>query len=115
MSAQYSPGVNFMDHRTFTDFIFSWLANFKIDFREGCSQCGDNPSVLACDGTKLGIFFKNASFKSIEEPTCDVKVHPVHKRTDRQFFSYNDKVNSIIKKEKRLAQQDLSFFVRKKH
>ena len=105
--------VQFMSHQTFIEYIFSWMANFKIDFRETCNACNFNPSILACDGTKLGFSSRKSSISPIETPTCDVVIKPSHKRTTRQFFSYSDADTDVIKKQKRQAQEDLSFFIAK--
>ncbi|XP_072030816.1 uncharacterized protein [Amphiura filiformis] len=56
VNERYPPGESFMSRQTFIDFIFSWMANFRQAFQVR----GTNPKVLACDGTKLGIFSKNS-------------------------------------------------------
>ena len=110
-SRYHGKKVSFMSRQTFTDWIFSWMSNFHIDFRKPCSQCQYNPPILACDGTKLGIFFKNSSVEAIEEPTCDETFRPAHRRTERQFFSYKLDADASVKKLRRLAREDLSYFV----
>ena len=41
----YHSEVPFISRFTFTDFIFSWLAHFKVkvDFCRTCSRCGTDP------------------------------------------------------------------------
>ena len=110
----YETHISFMSRPTFTDFIFSWMSNFKVDFRQPCSTCGYNPKILACDGTKIGIFFRNATSTDLmEAPTCDDELTPVHTRCDRQFFCYKAKDSKECKQRKRQAQQDLTYFVAK--
>lgn len=111
MSKRYPPGVAFMSRQTFTNFIFSWMSSFEIDFRKTCSLCGNNPSVLACDGTNIGIFVQNSPTMPIESPTCEKTVQQNHSRTNRQFFAYPRNANSNIKQAHILAQEDLLFFV----
>ena len=113
MDKRYPPGVSFMSRTTFTAFIFSWMANFNIDFREVCSQCGHNPPVLACDGTKIGIPLRNAKFSAIETPTCDVVIDTQHNITKRNFFSYATADMAEVKNKKRSAQNQLQYFVAK--
>lgn len=112
-SKYYASKLSFMSRNTFTDWIFSWLANFNIDFRQPCKNCKYNPNVLACDGTKLGIFFKNVSLRPFDDATTDARVVPNHKRTSRQFFSYTSADAAAIKEEKRQAKQDLQYFTAK--
>ena len=49
----------FMSVLTFIDWFFAWASGMKIECRETCKWCDGNQSVLACDGTKVGINFKN--------------------------------------------------------
>jgi hypothetical protein len=113
MEESYCSSMKFMSRQTFTDFIFSWLSNFKIDFRKVCGVCQYNPSVLACDATKLGIFFKNCNMTSLDVPTCSDIVHPVHKKKSRQFFAYNENDTISAKQDKRQACKNLSYFISK--
>ena len=108
-SRYYFSTIPFMSRQTFTDWIFSWLANFRIDFRQTCDTCQANPKILACDGTKLGMYFKNVSLKAFETPTSECVVTPPHKRTMRQFFSYSDNDTDQKKINCRQAQDDLLF------
>ena len=111
ISSKYTPPAEFMSRQTFTDYVFSWLASFRYDFRQVCDICGTNPKILACDGTKLGMFFKNSFVIPIESPTCDMVPESKHTRTERQFFSYSLKDSKSFKQEKRLAMTDLEHFI----
>lgn len=113
MNAAYLPHAGFMSRQVFAEWIFSWLANFQKDFRKQCAECGPNPKVLACDGTKIGISLCHASVRPIEEPTSTSTITPNHQRTARQYFSYSIKDNDSIKMKMRCAQSDLSYFVAK--
>ena len=106
-------GPKFMSRQTFVKWIFSWISNFKEDFRTTCSFCNSNPHVLACDGTKIGMFFRNCFTSPIETPTTLIEKQCLLKRTNRQFFSYSTTDKSELKKEKRDAMEDLSFFIAK--
>ncbi|XP_069101637.1 uncharacterized protein [Argopecten irradians] len=76
----------FMDPAVFLNWWFSWASNMKIDFRKPCDVCKFTPNQLACDGTKVGISFRNAKFQTIEKPS-EATVHPtLHRRLDRCFL-----------------------------
>ena len=111
MSERYPSGVSFMSRQTFTEFIFSWMSSFRIDFRQTCSVCGDNPQIIACDGTNIGIFGQNSSVPPVESPTCTNKVQQQHSRTDRQFFAHSRDSATHIKQAHILAQKDLQFVI----
>lgn len=102
-----------MSRQTFTEWIFSWMANFKIDFRQPCGACKYNPRILACDGTKLGIYFKNVKLEPFEKPTSTENIVPNHKRTDRQFFSYSESSSNQVKETKNQAQEHLQYYIAK--
>jgi hypothetical protein len=102
-----------MSRQTFTDWIFSWLVNLQIDFREVCSVCGENPPVLAGDGTKIGFFFSHAKLDPIEKPDLSEGISPLHRRTNRQFFSYSLKDNAEYKKNHVVARHCLAYYVAK--
>jgi len=63
-----SSRIPFMSVQTFIDWFFGWASSMQLDFRVGCKSCGDDPKVLACDGTKIGTCFKNVAIKPIETP-----------------------------------------------
>ena len=59
----------------------------KIDFRQGCSHCGDKSKISACDGPKIGMNFKNTfvrPIKTIEKQVGDVLAI---RRLNRCFLS----------------------------
>ena len=59
-------GPRFMSLPTFIDWFFAWGLRMKIDFRQRCSHCGDRIKTFACDGTKIGMNFKNNFMRLIE-------------------------------------------------
>ncbi len=107
-----------MTRTTFTHWLFSWLSNFKDDFRKTCPICKFSPRVLACDGTKLGLYLKNAfNISPIEEPVeGSGKVMYDIRRNDRCFFYYPRDKNTTTKQMKdtqaeiRQAREDLAYF-----
>ncbi|CAC5384602.1 unnamed protein product [Mytilus coruscus] len=54
-----------------------------------CYICKSNPKFLACDGTKIGISFRQSNVKPIEtpEPTAEL-IDPCHRRNDRAFLRF---------------------------
>lgn len=92
--------AKFMSPQTFIAWWFSWSSKFKTDFRKPCSICKYNPKFLACDGTKIGISFKNADTDPIEKPTSTEKIDPCHRRNDRCFLNFNseEQPDAIIRK-----------------
>ncbi|CAC5406280.1 unnamed protein product [Mytilus coruscus] len=92
MSNKYSriySSAKFMSVQTFISWWFSWSSKFKIDFRKQCYICKSNPKFLACDGTKIGISFRQSNVKPIEtpEPTAEL-IDPCHRRNDRAFLRF---------------------------
>ena len=59
-------GPRFMSLPTFINWFFAWVSRMKIDFRQRCSHCDDRSTILACDGTKIGMNFKNTFVRLIE-------------------------------------------------
>ena len=90
--------ANFMSPQTFIAWWFSWSSKFKIDFRQPCSICKYNPKFLACDGTKIGISFKNANISPIEKATTEELIDPCHRRNDRSFLFFD--VDNTVQKDK---------------
>ncbi|XP_076089236.1 uncharacterized protein LOC143059604 isoform X1 [Mytilus galloprovincialis] len=92
MSNKYSriySSAKFMSVQTFISWWFSWSSKFKIDFRKQCYICKSNPIFLDCDGTKIGISFRQSNVKPIEtpEPTAEL-IDPCHRRNDRAFLRF---------------------------
>ena len=57
-----------------------------IDFREICNWCENGPDMLACDRTKVGLGFANASVKPMEV-LKDSNIIPTRlRRNDRCFI-----------------------------
>ena len=56
----------FMSLPTFIDWFFAWALRIKIVFRQRCSHFGDKSKILASDGTKIGMNFKNTFVRPIE-------------------------------------------------
>ena len=77
---------SFMSVPVFIDWFFAWVSRMEIDFRQPCYGCGGKSKLLACDGTKLGIGFKNAFVKPIESSEKDEVVQSRLKRLDRCFI-----------------------------
>ena len=58
-----------------------------IEFREGCHYCFGPPKFLACDGTKLGVNFKDCCVSPIETATKSASDRFVQtRRHDRCFL-----------------------------
>ena len=107
MNPKYPNGVNFMSRQTFTKYIFAWMSNFPIDLTKPCDICGYNPSILASDGTKIGLYFKNSNIKPIETPTIDFTQVQFHNLMQRQFFSYALKDSKDFKDHIKQARDDV--------
>lgn len=104
--------AKFMSPQTFISWWFSWSSKFKIDFRKPCSICKYNPKFLACDGTKIGISFKNADINPIETATAAELIDPSHRRNDRSFINYD--VNHPEQCEnKRKCREHLAYMSKK--
>ena len=59
-------GPRFISLPTFIDWFFAWASRMKIDFRLRWSHCSDKSKILAFDGTKIGMNFKNTFVRPIE-------------------------------------------------
>ncbi|XP_069108872.1 uncharacterized protein [Argopecten irradians] len=90
----YSRG--FMDPGVFLKWWFSWASNMKIDFRRPCSICKFKPKQLACDGTKIGIGFRNAKFEPIEKSRDNVLHETLHRRLDRCFLTQSVDISANV-------------------
>ena len=48
-----------MSPATFIKWLFSWIAQMEIDFRQHIDPwCEYKPKMLACDGTHVGVSLK---------------------------------------------------------
>lgn len=72
----------FMSTATFVKWIFSWIAQMKIDFRQHIDPwCKYKPNILACDGTHVGVALKNLKLdKPVTESESTAVTKPAHKR-----------------------------------
>ncbi|XP_047144680.2 uncharacterized protein LOC124818179 [Hydra vulgaris] len=90
MSNRYKRMCNnalpFMSNSVFISWFFGWTSHMGIDFREQCTMCGDSNRILACDGTKLGIGFKQTFVKPIETPEIEEVSKTTFRRFDRCFI-----------------------------
>ena len=59
-------GPRLMILPTFIDWFFECASRMKISFRQRYSYCGDMSKILACDGTKIRMNFKNIFVRPIE-------------------------------------------------
>ena len=84
--------TSFMSVPVFIDWFFAWISHMEIDFRQPCYWCGGKSNILACDGTKIGIGFKNTFVKPIERPEKLELVETKLKRLDRCFL-FNTREN----------------------
>ena len=72
-----------MSVNTFVKWIFAWMGSMKIDFRKEVDPwCKYEPTVLACDGTHIGVSIKNMKLSTPVTSVDDVdtQVNPSHKR-----------------------------------
>lgn len=97
--------ASFLSVGTFEKWFFSWAAALRIDFRKSADPfCGHEPKTLACDGTHVGISFRQLNVVPIDKPDNDVIVSSLHRKFDRTFMPYHNKAN---KADIRRARQDL--------
>ncbi|XP_057294962.1 uncharacterized protein LOC130623486 [Hydractinia symbiolongicarpus] len=82
----FPTGKSFMSSRTFIAWWFAWASHMKIDFRMSCSWCGGKCSSLACDGTKIGLNFKQAFVSPIERSNESEILETKLRRLDRCFI-----------------------------
>ena len=97
----------FMSVNTFISWFFGWASRMDIDFRVPCSYCGDSPKLLACDGTKLGIGFRNYFVSPIETPSEAVGPDFQRKRRHDRCFIYNKSTTDEGKRESAIARTTL--------
>ncbi|XP_057310659.1 uncharacterized protein LOC130648621 [Hydractinia symbiolongicarpus] len=72
----------FMNVNTFINWFFGWASRMRIDFRQLCPGCDGPSPFLACDGTKIGLTFKNLCVEPIEKATKEAPTN-VKKRKYR--------------------------------
>ena len=74
-----------MSPNTFIAWIFGWLSQMKIDFRQEIDPwCSHNPKYLACDGTHIGVSvrYQNLENHCTKADQPDTMVTPIHKRSE---------------------------------
>jgi hypothetical protein len=78
----------FTSHKTFRKALFAWICKMNIDFRAHVDPfCGEDPKILACDGTHLGISAKQMCLsKPVTSADMDFIALPAHKRKQRLFL-----------------------------
>jgi len=86
---RYKRNCEFLSINTFIEFFFAWASRMNLEFRESCSGCEGSPTVLACDGTKLGINFRNTFVSPIETPSYSVSTDFVQTRRHDRCFIVN--------------------------
>ena len=70
----------FMSPKTFINWLFGWLAAFKIDFRQSIDPwCKHSPQILAGDGTHIGVSVRNMKLahpvNSADDGRCLKAIH----------------------------------------
>ncbi|WAR15086.1 hypothetical protein MAR_005191 [Mya arenaria] len=105
------PNAKFMDASVFIRWWFSWASNMKIDFRQPCEVCGFEPKRLCCDGTRVGVGFRHATFEEISIPDSSIPVQrTLHRRMDRCFLQ---NVRDINKADLISIRTNLDYLSRK--
>ncbi|KAH3897506.1 hypothetical protein DPMN_021694 [Dreissena polymorpha] len=103
--------ARFMDQTVFLNFWFSWASNMKIDFRIPCGVCGYGPKRLCCDGTNVGVGFRNSNYEEITETNQALGINnTLHRRMDRCFLK---NLNGIDKQEMINLRTTLDYIARK--
>ena len=64
-----------MDLNTFISWFFAWVSRMRIEIHMPYEGCNDPSKVLACDGTNIGILFRNTYATPIETPVKHVPVN----------------------------------------
>ena len=104
--------ARFMSKNSFIKWWFSWASNFQQDFRQTCYICKNNPKVLTCDGTKVGVGLRLTHVTPIEAPTSDSQVSESHKKNQRAFINFKTKDKDQIKKACRQSRDHLLYMAK---
>ena len=83
---KFPATLGFMSAKSFISWWFSWASHMNIDFRENCNWCGPKCDALACDGTKVGLGFKNSFVVPIEHCDSDDVIRTERRRFDRTLI-----------------------------
>ena len=84
-----SSSSKFMDPKSFREWWFSWASHQAIEFRQQCTWCKDTPSILACDGTKIGMTASATNIDPIERRANTDVLITSNRKLDRCFLSGN--------------------------
>ena len=88
-------GGKFMGLQTFFIFLFGWASRIRNDFCKGCFWCKGAPKIIACDGKKIGIGFKNTFVAPIENAEKRAPANVLSpRRLDRCFLRPGNKSDS---------------------
>lgn len=87
-----------MGLQTFVNWFFGWASRMINDFCKGCFWCKGAPKIIACDGTKIGIGFKNPRVSIVAPIENAEKRAPANalspRRLDRCFLRPGNKSDS---------------------
>ena len=84
-----------MGLQTFVNWFFGWASRMINDFCKGCFWCKGAPKIIACDGTKIGIGFKNTFVAPIENAEKRAPANALSpRRLDRCFLRPGNKSDS---------------------
>lgn len=100
----------FLAESSFVKAWFGWASQQHIDFRQGSSWCGYQPTILACDGTQLGIRAGQLSIKPIYAPSSSGPPirPPMDSRLDRCFLRSVECGNAQTARQFRLLLKEVS-------
>ena len=62
----------FLAENSFIGAWFAWASCQSLEFRQPCSSCGWEPTILACDGTQLGIPANKLAIEDISKPASSI-------------------------------------------
>ena len=81
--------------QTFINWFFAWASRMRIDFRKGCFWWKGSARILACDGTKIGIGFRNTFVAPIEYAEKIAPPNSSHlRRLDCCFLNPHNNISS---------------------
>lgn len=99
---------SFMGVNSFINWFFGWTSRMKIEFRQSCTWCEGPSKVLACDGTKLGIGFRNCFVSPIENASTPIpEGYTALRRHDRCFIPTPSDASKESKRDFALARATL--------
>ena len=89
----------FVSAKTFSKTFFSWASHQSREFRKSCHWCGNQPKVLACDGTKIGIMQLNLAIDDPLDKPFGEDIATKERRMGRCFLQYPKKMKDETVKE----------------